>query len=125
MRDDACRRVFRRLPMNDCPENMAENIESVIVKVEEDEALQQAVKVNGRYVDPWGTARMPSKVDVLRWRLLEKNERGIGGTWRELFRFKHEVQNKCRSVHVIYWSNYFKFKLSIKSILCLLPSTQG
>jgi len=33
---------------------------------------------------------MPSKVDVLRWRLLEKNERGIGGTWRELFRFKHE-----------------------------------
>lgn len=52
MRDDACRRVFRRLPMNDCPENMAENIESVIVKVEEDEALQQAVKVNGRYVDP-------------------------------------------------------------------------
>lgn len=76
---------------------MAESIESVIVKVEaDDEALQQAVKVNGRYVDPWGTARMPSKVDVLRWRLLEKNERGIGGTWRELFRFKHEVQmRKC------------------------------
>lgn len=73
---------------------MGESIESVIVKLEEDnEALQQAVKVNGRYVDPWGTARMPSKVDVLRWRFLEKNERGIGGTWRELFRFKHEVQN--------------------------------
>ena len=79
-----------------CPErkNMAEGIESVIVKVEEDEALQKAVKVNGRYVDPWRTARMPSKVDVLRWRLREKNERGIGGTWRELFRFKHEAQNE-------------------------------
>lgn len=39
---------------------MAESVESVIVKVEEDGgALQQAVKVNGRYVDPWGTARMP------------------------------------------------------------------
>ena len=74
---------------------MAENIDSIIVKVEEDdEALQQAVKVNGRYVDPWGTARMPSKVDALRWRLLEKNERGIRGTWRELFRFKHEVHKQ-------------------------------
>lgn len=75
-------------------EIMAESVESVIVKVEEDGgALQQAVKVNGRYVDPWGTARIPSKVDVLRWRLFEKNERGIGGTWRELFQFKHEVRN--------------------------------
>ena len=94
---------------------MAESIESVIVKVEEDDGvLQQAVKVNGRYVDPWGTARMPSKVDVLRWRLLEKNKRGIGGTWRELFRFKHEVENE------IFVSKYFKFKLNIESILCPL-----
>ena len=93
---DTNQRVFRRLPMNHRhnEENMAESVESVIVKVEEDGgALQQAVKVNGRYVDPWGTARIPSKVDVLRWRLFEKNERGIGGTWRELFRFKHEVRN--------------------------------
>ena len=57
----------------------------------EEEDLQQAVKVNGRYVDPWGTCRMPSKYDVLRWRVVEKNERGIGGTWRQLFRLKTEV----------------------------------
>ncbi len=69
--------------------NMAEGID--VELDEDDEGLQRAVKVNGRYVDPWGTARMPSKVDVLRWKLLEKNERGIGGTWKELFRFKHEV----------------------------------
>lgn len=71
--------------------------ESIVVELDEDDdGLQRAVRVNGRYVDPWGTARMPSKVDVLRWKLLEKNERGIGGTWRELFRFKHEVHRKYK-----------------------------
>lgn len=74
--------------------------------VEEDgeiEDLQKAVKLNGRYVDPWGTATMPSKIDVLRWRCTEKNERGVGGTWKDLFRFKTEVsltlykfKNVCR-----------------------------
>lgn len=59
---------------------------------EDDEDLQQAIKVNGRYVDPWGTASMPSTGDVLRWKFFEKSDRGIGGTWRELFRFKHEVR---------------------------------
>ena len=66
--------------------------EEVEVRLEDDEDLQQSLKIDGRYVDPWGTAKMPSKVDVLRWRFLEKNERGIGGTWREYFRFKREVK---------------------------------
>ena len=72
--------------------NMAEGRE--LAELQEDgeiEDLQKAIKVNGRYVDPWGIASMPSKTDVLRWRLKEKNERGIGGTWRDLFQFKTEA----------------------------------
>ena len=75
--------------------------ESTNFSAEDEEDLQQAIKVNGRYVDPWGTARLPSKCDALRWKFREKNERGIGGTWKELFRFKNEVQNIIQLASVL------------------------
>ena len=45
----------------------------------ENDELQKPRKVNGRYVDPWGTTNFPSKADMFRWMFKEKNERGIGG----------------------------------------------
>ena len=55
------------------------------------EELQKAIKLNGRYVDPWGNGVRPSKADLFRWRFKEKSERGIGGTWRNLYRFNTEA----------------------------------
>ena len=57
----------------------------------ENEDFQKAIKLNGRYVNPWENTSFPSKTDVLRWRFLEKSERGVGGTWRDLYRFKTEA----------------------------------
>ena len=65
----------------------------------ESETLQRAVQVNGRYVDPWGTAHMPSLFEVLRWKMTEKNERGVRGSWKELFRLNTEVFSKNSNAH--------------------------
>lgn len=35
----------------------------------ENDELQKPMKVNGRYVDPWGTTNFPSKTDMFRWML--------------------------------------------------------
>lgn len=61
------------------------------------EELQKAIKVNGWYVDPWGTGRNLSKTDLLRWYFKEKNERGIGGTWKDLYRFKTQASDVSES----------------------------
>ena len=58
--------------------------------IEKDE-LQKPMKVNGRYVDPWGTTNFPSKTDMFRWMFKAKNERGIGGGLKDLYRFKTQA----------------------------------
>ena len=58
--------------------------------IDKDE-LQKPRKVNGRYVDPWGTTNFPSKTDMFRWMFKEKNERGIGGGLKDLYRFKTQA----------------------------------
>lgn len=70
--------------------NMAEGEAEGDSEIEIEE-LQKAIKLNGRYVDPWRNGMMPSKADVFRWRFKEKNERGIGGTWRDFYRFNTEA----------------------------------
>lgn len=59
-------------------------------RIEKDE-LQKPMKVNGRYVDPWGTTNFPSKTNVFRWMFKAKNERGIGGGLKDLYRFKTQA----------------------------------
>lgn len=75
-------RIRRRFAVS----NMAEKGEDI----EKDE-LQKPLKVNGRYVDPWGTTNFPSKTDIFRWMFKEKNERGIGGGLKDLYRFKTQA----------------------------------
>ena len=84
----------------------------------ESETLQRAVQVNGRYVDPWGTAHMPSLFEVLRWKMTEKNERGVRGSWKELFRFNTEVFSKNSNAHpsIIVLSNNFHRDKHVKNI---------
>lgn len=57
----------------------------------DDKELQKAIKSNGRFVDPWKTTALPSLIDFLRWRLKEKSERGVRGTWKDLWRLKTEA----------------------------------
>lgn len=67
----------------------------------DDKELQKAIKLNGRFVDPWKTTALPSLIDFLRWRLKEKSERGVRGTWKDLYRLRKEAsilhidQRKC------------------------------
>ena len=67
----------------------------------DDKELQKAIKSNGRFVDPWKTTALPSLIDFLRWRLKEKSERGVRGTWKDLYRLRKEAsilhidQRKC------------------------------
>ena len=57
----------------------------------DDKELQKAIKSNGRFVDPWKTTALPSLIDFLRWRLTEKSERGVRGTWKDLYRLRKEA----------------------------------
>ena len=57
----------------------------------DDKELQKAIKSNGRFVDPWKTTALPSLIDFLRWRLKEKSERGVRGTWKDLYRLRKEA----------------------------------
>lgn len=57
----------------------------------DDKGLQKAIKSNGRFVDPWKTTALPSLIDFLRWRLTEKSERGVRGTWKDLYRLRKEA----------------------------------
>lgn len=52
--------------------------------------VYRSVRVNGRYVTPWGGQR-PSLKSVLRWGLFVKNERGIGGELKDCYKYKTEV----------------------------------
>lgn len=57
----------------------------------DDKELQKAIKSNGRFVDPWKTTALPSLIDFLRWRLKEKSDRGVRGTWKDLYRLRKEA----------------------------------
>lgn len=56
----------------------------------EEEKFKPALKVNGRYVSHW-RSRDHSLSSLLKWTFLEKDDLGIGRTWRDLYRLKTEV----------------------------------
>ena len=79
-----------------------------------DNDLQKAIKSNGRFVDPWKTAALPSLIDFLRWRLKEKSERGVRGTWKDLYRLRNEASiNFCTSTGgSVSWLSWVLFENS-------------
>ena len=57
---------------------------------DEQEEVFKSLRVDGRYVIPWGGQR-PSLFSALRWALLGRNERGLGRKLKNFFRVNTEV----------------------------------
>lgn len=65
-------------------------------------------KENGRYIIPWGGNR-PSNLSVFQWMFREKDNSGVGGTWKSFWRFKDEVLSRS---YITYFLDSHHISLS-------------
>ncbi|XP_001631569.2 N-acyl-phosphatidylethanolamine-hydrolyzing phospholipase D [Nematostella vectensis] len=60
----------------------------------DDDGLFKSKKVDGRYVIPWADKTRMGFGSVLKWVITETDLSGVGGTWREGWKFKEEELNR-------------------------------